>query len=297
MNLLVGAVSLYSRHFPFRRGKTRLQGLLVERLLRGKEIDVESRYGTKFRLVFPDDQGWRDLLFLRDFEGATSRCVAALLRESDVVFDVGANIGWYSYLVATALRSGECHAFEPLPSLFARLRDGRTLNDPRGRLILNDFALGELRGEATLHTFRGLHHGLTSLSSLGRSDFDEVKVGVDTVDGYMSDRGMRRLDVVKLDVEGAELAVLKGAQEALRASTAPVFILEMNVETSRAFGYEPRELLECLASAAAYEFVCIPRGWERPRVMSSKGDFRHGDNVIAVPKKDGSRMASVGASR
>lgn len=290
---LIAAASWYCRASPFDRGKTRLQELFTKGILRGKSVWVESEYGTCFRLKFPEDQAWHELLFQRTFEAGTTRCLLRLLRPDDVVVDAGANIGWYTFLFARFLTGGECHAFEPLPSLFYRLDEARSFNEVRSRLFLNRQALGAQTGRAELHTFRELHHGLTSLSTLGRNDFEALDVEMETLDAYVERQKIRRVNIVKLDVEGAELAVLQGGQNLLRSERPPVFVMEMNIETSAAFGYHPRELVQFLTDKAPYEFfrVCAARGEVLP--MQGPGDFVHGDNVVAVPSGEESLRAAV----
>jgi hypothetical protein len=98
------------------------------------------------------------------------------------------------------------------------------------------------------------------------------------MDSYVNRHGITTISLVKCDVEGAELSVLQGARNILEAENRPMWILEINNETSRGFGYTPADMLGLL-SGCGYQFYAIRRKLEP--VRSTVG-YHHGDNVIAV---------------
>jgi FkbM family methyltransferase len=130
------------------------------------------------------------------------------------VFDIGANTGAFLHLLADSLGDVPmtCHAFEPGGFTFARLQENVAAG---AGVVLNNIALGRSAGIATLYSdVPG-----SGLASLGRRrldhlgiEFDQVEeVEVSTVDAYCAERGVERIDLIKLDVEGYELDVLAGA--------------------------------------------------------------------------------------
>jgi len=133
-----------------------------------------------------------------------------------VVFDVGANCGDYLQLALTELanRQTVIHAFEPSSAAFAELE--KRFGGKSG-IVLNNLALGDKPGQQTLyydkpgselsslHSRKLDHHGI---------DFSGSElVQVDTLDEYCHTCGVERIDLLKLDVEGHELSVLKGAAQ------------------------------------------------------------------------------------
>jgi FkbM family methyltransferase len=132
------------------------------------------------------------------------------------VIDVGANRGLWTEAALLAFPDAHIHAFEPAAACQAEL-EGRYARVPR--VTLNSTALGAVAGEGVLHsdapgggpaslTLRQLDHvGLTM-------DLEEP-VEVSTLDAYVAARGIDRVDVLKIDVEGHELDVLKGAAASL----------------------------------------------------------------------------------
>jgi FkbM family methyltransferase len=144
------------------------------------------------------------------------------LRRGAVVFDVGANVGYFSESLLAHQPWAYLHAFEPLPDARTQLADALA---PYGEgIVINAAALGAEKGE---RRFRVSRFGEASSffengSILERKvygiDFETVAiipVVVDTVAGYMRDHAIGRVDLLKLDVQGFELEVLKGAEQVL----------------------------------------------------------------------------------
>ncbi len=104
---------------------------------------------------------------------------------------------------------------------------------------------------------------------------------------------MGRIALIKCDVEGAELDVMKGAGGLLRAADAPMWLFEINLETSAAWGFDPGALIRFLADAGPYEFLRISaRGKVMPLL---EGQCGHGDNVLAyLPRQHGERVGGIG---
>jgi FkbM family methyltransferase len=130
------------------------------------------------------------------------------------IFDVGANIGDFTAAARHALgREINIHAFEPASDVFARLAD-RFANDER--ITVNDFALGRVREERPLY---GPNNVSVLASLLDRnldhvemkSSFQEV-VKVLPLSDYCLARGIEQIHLLKLDVEGFELEVLRGGE-------------------------------------------------------------------------------------
>ena len=131
-----------------------------------------------------------------------------------VVFDVGANAGVYA--VQQARRGAAVYAFEPNPDCYRRLQRSIHLNAVQERVTPMNAALGAAAGAAELH----VPGGRTTMGSL-RSDGPDLQDGrsvpiqIRTVDGVMRDLGVTRVDLLKIDVEGLEVDVLRGARESL----------------------------------------------------------------------------------
>lgn len=141
----------------------------------------------------------------------------------EVIYDVGANVGTWSLLAKAVIPEARVEAFEPLP----HHHDGfeRNLRNVDG-VVLNKVALGAQDASANLRV-TGFSDASSMLppTDLSRIDFgveeiERVSVRVRALDGYRAEHQLPPPDLIKLDVQGYELEVLKGAPECLRAAKA-----------------------------------------------------------------------------
>lgn len=148
-----------------------------------------------------------------------------------VFFDIGSNIGYYSLTIAQAL-AGQCriNAFEPNPSTFEKLSRNIQSNSMSAVINAHSVALSDRVETGHLVNCAG-NSGASHLSSLAGG----VPVAVTTLDAFMERSGMDRLDVVKIDVEGYEIRVLRGAQSTL-SRFKPDLLIEFDAPRLRREG-------------------------------------------------------------
>jgi len=162
------------------------------------------------------------------------------------VFDVGANIGIYSLLGAKLVgQCGSVHAFEPTPATFAQLVANVMLNGFNW-IHLNQKAVSEKSGTSLLYLYKQ-----NPINSLARQDWvgqplGQIAIETVTLDEYVSEQALPRVDLVKIDVEGAEILVLKGARQLLNGPNPPAVICEFSDKTTHGFGYDAMELRQFL---------------------------------------------------
>ncbi len=131
------------------------------------------------------------------------------------MFDVGANIGYYTLLMALALRGrGEVHAFEPAPIVSSALERNASLNDLRN-LVMNPCALADR--DRRMDLFLPADGAWTNASLIEHFTPQSQRIAVQAMrfDSYCRREVIDHADLVKLDVEGAELSVLRGMGELL----------------------------------------------------------------------------------
>ena len=137
---------------------------------------------------------------------------------------VGANVGNYIALLMNVFPNAQIHSFEPAKETFATLQKNTAprLTHYAGKVQLNNFGLSDSPSEATLHYDRE-NSGLASLYNrqLDYFGIDYSKsetVRLSTLDNYCAENNIDHIDFLKMDVEGHELSVLKGAKRMLAES-------------------------------------------------------------------------------
>jgi FkbM family methyltransferase len=163
--------------------------------------------------------------------------------ENAVVFDIGANIGYYSLCVKSLFPKMEVHAFEPSTSTFNALMKNIDLNNLDG-IIANSFGLYNEEKVVELFAPEKVC-GHTSLKNILRvKECQKEKCKVTTLDSYIEKSGIHRIDFIKCDVEGAELFVYEGGRKTLE-KFKPVVLSE--ILHSEAFGYKNDDVLSFFA--------------------------------------------------
>ena len=163
------------------------------------------------------------------------------LREGFVVLDIGANVGLISLLAAKKVgKTGKVYAFEPVPKIFARLQENIALNG-FNNVEPVPLALSSQKGKAMIF----VAHGASSLFRRVSDEF--VEVPTERLDDFVEQEGIERVDAIKLDVEGAELHVIRGADKTIRRFK-PIMMVEINPDTLKAAGTTPQELFETIVS-------------------------------------------------
>jgi FkbM family methyltransferase len=283
--LLSRLVRLYTFHTPIRRGRHRLADVALARWRDlPSSLEVVTRDGDRL-VVDPRSTMWRYAYFHGEYEPALSRLVARVVRPGDVCLDIGANIGWYTVLLARlAGPAGTVHAFEPNPPVFARLEENLRLAGSPATVVRHLVALGNARGTAKLHVFAGVADGHASLSAQGRDDFATVTCPVRPLDDVLEEAHTGPVAFAKMDVEGSERSVLEGAPRLLAQRVPPVWLIEMARATSRTFGYGPDALVALLRASGPTRFFAVDEA--RGRLGEIRG-FAPGDvgaNVLCVPE-------------
>lgn len=151
------------------------------------------------------------------YDLTVSELLARLIRPGDRVVDAGANIGYMTVLAARAAGpQGSVTAFEPHPELFRILRSNadETAKRPSAPITLRNVALGETAGRATLviPDAMSTNDGIAHLGTATTAGERAIEVELTTLDDEL---GTDSIGVLKIDVEGFEAAVLKGARRAL----------------------------------------------------------------------------------
>lgn len=253
----------YLRKFPLRDGKASFYRWLAPRLTpKDRFVTITMEAGFRLNLDLQDEVQHKMYFFGEYDERYEARMLRRLLAPHEVFYDVGANIGYFTLLAATALQhTGQVAAFEPGQESFASLRGNLALN-PYGNILVYKVAVTDREGEATLFSSRGGANGCASLYAGGPEPKNREVCRTVALDGFAAASGLPAPDFIKIDVEGAELSVLKGAGNLL-AHHQPLLLLEMKEATLTAAGTNKREIQEFLTGFGYQPAFPYRRRWHR----------------------------------
>jgi len=221
---------------------------------------------------------------LRDFEEAERQFVERFLRPGMIVLDIGAHHGFYTLLASRKVgKKGKVIAFEPSPRERRRLVRHLRINGC-SNVRVEALALAAKEEETTLFVVKGRETGLNSLRPTKADEpLETISVTVTTLDGYLEQKGIAAVDFIKMDVEGTELEVLKGATHLLSRPPRPVILSEVQDIRTESFGYRAKDILEFLHQRNFHWFKIRRDGKLLP--LSAPNDLTSWEscNFVAVP--------------
>jgi FkbM family methyltransferase len=207
--------------------------------------------------------------------------LAQFLRPGETFIDAGANCGLFTVAGARIVSSsGQVLAFEPGPSVLPMLERNVAQNN-LGNVTVHRCGLGAEPGKVRLYQHA---HGASSatLGCAPGSDTPYVEIEIDTLDAILARCGIEKVDTIKMDVEGAEELILRGAS-ALFARNRPRVLFEINPEAIANLKLQLDGAWSSLA-ARGYRFYSLHEdGQLSPLEKPPSG----GGNIIALHPEDG----------
>jgi FkbM family methyltransferase len=177
-------------------------------------------------------------IYYKLFDYEDSMFLIDHLDKDDLFIDVGANVGHYS-LLAAGICGCEVMAFEPVPLTFSKLNKNVQLNDLTSKIKTFNIGIGD---EDSFLNFTTNKDVMNSVAQ--ENDRDVVRIEVKKLDAILKDRSPVFL---KIDVEGFEYFVLKGATDVLANVSLKFIIIELNYSTLK-FGHTNQEIFDFLIS-------------------------------------------------
>ncbi len=209
----------------------------------GRPLLVSMPGGLRLK-CYPHSTAATGVLYCRLPEWQDMRFMLGFLQPGDVFVDVGANVGVYS-LLASAVPGVDSWAFEPSSCAFERLRENVSLNALESRVVTRHAAVGAEEGRSSLTTGRDTVNRLIRPGE----EVESEEVELVSLDAVLGTTAKQSVSLVKVDVEGFEEDVLKGAGDLLR-EVGPVLIVEANDRQALAgilrplgyqrYSYDPR---------------------------------------------------------
>ncbi len=232
--------------------------------------------------TMPDDPFWFRLeLLTRRHERETMAVLDGLVRPAMTMLDVGAHVGYYARRYAPVIgKDGRIFAFEPHPRTFQTLAHNvqnfanvtpvqMALAEVAGTAVLHDYlimsASGSLHYDETMVALQQAHVHEGDVAPRIGQEFQPQTFTVQTMpgDAFLAEQGVSRVDVIKMDIEGAEIGALRGLRQTIARSPGLKLVMEYNPAALKAFGHDP---------AAALAEVCT-LGFQRVQVIEADGEL------------------------
>jgi FkbM family methyltransferase len=220
-------------------------------------------------------------LMYGEFEVTETRFVQKLLRAGMTVLDVGAHHGLYTLLLSKKVgRNGRVIAFEPSPRECRRLEKHLRFNRC-SNVHLERCAAGSEHGEADLFLVDGFQDWCNSLRPPALPDpTHTVPVRVRRIDDVLSEQHVSKVDFIKLDVEGGELAALNGATRLMYGESRPAILAEVQDIRTLPWGYSAREIIQFLIRMDYRWFAIAAKGALLPISCDQES---YDANLVALP--------------
>jgi len=186
-----------------------------------------------------DSLAFQDFLKANPHEGAEVEFLESIAKEGMTVIDVGANIGITTVTVAKKIGGkGKVYAFEPLRGYFDVLKKNLSAN---GLKNVKAFELA-LVGRVGRIDF---YENELSSSIVSRGSTNKTMVDATTLDNFVKEQKVERIDLINMDCEGSELLVLKGAERTLRKNKVKIFC-EIHPDALEELGQSVGDIVEYL---------------------------------------------------
>ena len=208
------------------------------------EVLFKINEDTKFLADFNDKRTPPlEVLNFNNYENKYSEILRYASVGKKIIFDIGANIGWYS-IVLSSNDDCQIHAFEPVNLTFEILNKNKILNN-RLNVKVNNLGVSNFEGEEKIY-YEPENGTAASLSNILESNKSKsITCKFTTIDSYIMGQNITCLDIIKCDIEGAEIFAIKGGIESIK-KFKPIIFLEMLRKWAKKFNYHPDDIINIL---------------------------------------------------
>jgi len=197
-------------------------------------------------------------------EEGTTGLFKKVVKPGNIVVDIGANIGYFTLLAAKLVgESGKVFSFEPEPKNFSYFKKNLEVNDYKNVFAFQK-AVSDKVGKAKLFicSYDSGHHTINQFEGIeayrqGRTgETEEIEIEVVTLNSFLADK-TDKVDVIKIDVEGAEALVINGMKEILKKNNNIKIFLEFFPLLINKMGSSPQQLIESLLGDFKFHLFAI----------------------------------------
>ena len=221
-----------------------IRGDIASLEIKKDKLHINLRDGRKYnwRMNSVKDNNFTVLTHTGEYENKTYKIINKLIKDSDNIIDVGANKGWYSVLFGKLANHGLVYAVEPTIAAYCELKENIKINNLKNVIACN-LAFSNYIGRG----FMSIPYERSSLAYLvSNSVKNEDAIRVTTIDQFIKENQINKIDLIKIDAEGSEYDILTGAESLLTSENAPILIIEAFDKCLLRFGKNTGDLIHFL---------------------------------------------------
>jgi FkbM family methyltransferase len=242
-NLLRKAIRAYLTYTPIKKGRYPLMMAAHKYFSEPVTVEVETKDRGKMILDLDDEAQFP--LYYNIYEWRDTPILKSLADKANVILDIGGNIGQMALFFAQF--ANKVYTFEPIPFIASKLRQNIKLNNLNSKIILSQIALSNSKGKIKFGLPPNKNRGTGSTILTDQNKNNIIEVDSLTLDEFIGQNKITGIDLIKMDIEGAELFALQGMVQLLsRENNKPILILEMTISMMNKGGYTPKDLLRFL---------------------------------------------------
>lgn len=238
-------LNAYTRKFAFPHRGLKYFLKVTNRLGLTDKTYTKKFPGKFYMKLNPVEHIQQQLFWYGYYEKNLGDTLKKLVKPGDVFLDIGANIGYFSLLVANNVSTAKIISFEPVADLLQKLKENVSINNIKNITVINA-AVGEASEEKELFLSAPDNLGMSSFHQPDNFSGKKEMVKVLTIDEWFKKAGLAKIDIIKLDVEGSELGALKGMKGVLQ-DLRPLIIVEINPGTLSMFGLMPKDIFDYIS--------------------------------------------------
>jgi FkbM family methyltransferase len=252
-------------------------------IIRKASFTKALKEGSIFRFDFNYDPAVKNM-YLGIYEAETVEAMRRILKKGNTFVDVGANIGYLSTIALGLVgKTGHIHSFEPVKEYFSKLKDATLLN-PAYNFVVNQYALGELKGTGKIAVTNLRNIGWNTIVPgfmLNETIKEIQEVPIRRLDDYIKEKALNDIALIKIDTEGFEFPVLKGLSNYFeRCKNLPAIICEINPTAYPPLGYRLNQLSEYMKK---FNYDAFELGISKKRIDITK--LEKTANVLFLPQR------------
>lgn len=197
-------------------------------------------------VMYLDPNDSLDLFINGIYEPYETELISSMIRPGNVVLDIGANIGYYTLILAKLVgQSGKVFAFEPEPTNFRLLEKNVSING-HSNVILEQKAVSNRNENKKLYLNKE-NAGMHTIYKPPCPNLDSVDIETISLDNYFNNYTCK-IDFIKMDIEGSEYTALEGMQTVLKRQNNIKLLVAFFPSAIREYGYKPEQYVDLLMS-------------------------------------------------